>query len=359
MSREKINEPFLNDVVEKMVGRNHVSGAILCVENGNRSLAWVGASGNLQKHTQYFVSSVTKLYITAVLLHLKWKNKLQWDDNIYKFFPEDKIKGLHVFKGVDYTKEITIKHLMSNTSGIPDYFSQKQPDGKYAMSDLLNGKDESWPLERILETVRKIEPKFKPGENKRVYYSDTNYELLGAIIENITGKNLPDVFQESIFDPLNLSKTYTYKDISDKSPSPMYYKAKELHLPLYMASITAQAGIVSTAEETMIFLKAFFDGYFFPKEYIEELKKWNFIFYPSQFYFGIGLEKLWTPRVISPKKPIKEILGFWGQSGAFAFYNPETDLYFTGTINQISGFGHSAAFKAMVKIIKADNSTLI
>ncbi len=58
-------------------------------------------------------------------------------------------------------------------------------------------------------------------------------------------------------------------------------------------------------------------------------------------------------RIISPMKPIKEILGFWGQSGAFAFYNPERDIYFTGTVNQSSGFGHSAAHKAMLKTIKA------
>ena len=40
-------------------------------------------------------------------------------------------------------------------------------------------------------------------------------------------------------------------------------------------------------------------------------------------------------------------------SGAFAFYNPETDLYFSGTVNQLSGFGHRSALRAMVKIIKA------
>ncbi len=48
-----------------------------------------------------------------------------------------------------------------------------------------------------------------------------------------------------------------------------------------------------------------------------------------------------------------KVLGFWGQTGAFAFNNPEKDLFFTGTINQASGFGHSAAYKAIIKIIKS------
>jgi D-alanyl-D-alanine carboxypeptidase len=46
-------------------------------------------------------------------------------------------------------------------------------------------------------------------------------------------------------------------------------------------------------------------------------------------------------------------LGFWGQTGSFAFYNPESDLYFCGTTNQINGEGHRAATDAMLKIIKA------
>nr|WP_203219157.1 hypothetical protein [Anaerobacillus isosaccharinicus] len=65
------------------------------------------------------------------------------------------------------------------------------------------------------------------------------------------------------------------------------------------------------------------------------------------------MEKLFTPRIISPFKPIKEIVGFWGQTGSFAWYNPDTDLYFCGTTNQINGAGHTAVGKAMLKIIKS------
>jgi hypothetical protein len=70
-------------------------------------------------------------------------------------------------------------------------------------------------------------------------------------------------------------------------------------------------------------------------------------------YYGIGIEKMWTPRLVSLFKPINEILGFWGQSGAYAFYHPDSGLYFTGTVNQINGLGHNMAFKAMLKIIKS------
>lgn len=350
---KSLNESFLNHIVEKMTRKRNVFGSVLCVENGDNTISWVGGAGNIKKDDQYFIASVTKLYITAVIFKLRVENGLKLEDKISKYLCEDLIRGIHVMNGVDYSNDITILQLISNTSGIPDYFSQKQSNGKTSSVELLNGKDEPWPLEKTLTIVKTIKPKFRPGQKGKVNYSDTNYQLLGKIIEIITGKSMRDVFKEVIFDELNLSKTYVYEDVKDSTPVPMYYKSKPIHLPNYMASVTPEGGIVSNAKETMIFLKAFFSGYFFPKEELDELKKWNFIFFPGQFYYGIGLEKLWVPWFISPFKPIKEILGFWGQSGAFAFFNPETDLYFTGTVNQSSGFGHSAAFKAMVKIIKS------
>ena len=349
----KLNETFFRQAAQKMLKNKSVFGAVLCVESGDSSISWLGGVGNIKAEDRYFIASVTKLYVTAVLLMLRAENSLTFTDKIFEYFPEELISGIHVLNGVDYTKEITITHLLSNTSGIPDYFYYDKPRGK-AVTDLVHGNDQPWPLDKAIQRVKTLKPKFKPGQKGKIHYSDTNYQLLGAIIEKVTGKWIGDVFKEYIFQPFNLKDTYAYQDINDTTPVPMYYKSREIRAPKYMASITAEGGIVSTAKEAMVFLKAFFNGCFFPKEALGELKKnWNMIYFPGQFYFGLGIEKLWTPRIFSPLKPIGEVLGFWGQSGAFAFYNPETDLYFTGTINQASGFGHSAAYKAIIKIIKS------
>ncbi|WP_152655504.1 serine hydrolase [Oceanobacillus sp. CFH 90083] len=349
----KLNESFLHHTVQKMVKKRNNFGAVLCVEQGNNDFSWVGAAGNMAEHDPYFIASVTKLYVTAVVLKLRSESRLQLEDKIANYLSEDIVRGIHVLDRVDYSNEITIKHLISNTSGIPDYFACKQSNGKKVASQLFNGHDEKWHLEKTLDLIKKQKPKFKPGQKGKVNYSDTNYQLLGRIMENITGLSMSEVFQTFIFDALELSQTYVYEDVHDTKPVSLYYKSSALHLPLYMSSVTPEGGIVSTAKDTMKFLKAFFNGHFFPKEDLEELKQWQMIFFPGQFYFGVGLEKLWTPRILSPSNPIQEILGFWGQSGAFAFYNPERDIFFTGTINQCSGLGHSAAFKAMIKVIKA------
>ena len=347
-----LNKTFLTEVANKMLQNRSVFGAILCVESGDASISWKGSAGDLRADDKYFIASVTKLYITTLMLLLRNQNRLAFTDKIYPYFPEELIGGIHVLDGVDYTKEITIAHLLSNTSGIPDYFYYEKPKGE-AATDLILGKDEPWPLEKAIRRAKTLKPKFKPGQKGKVNYSDTNFQLLGGIIEHVTGTWLGDVLDEYIFKPLGLQNTYAFHDVTDTSPVPFYHRKEVLHAPNYLASVTAEGGIVSTAEEVMVFLKAFFNGFFFPQEMLNELKAdWRMIYFPGQFFFGLGLEKLWTPRFISPFKPITEILGFWGQTGAFAFYNPDSDLYFTGTVNQASGFGHSAAFGAMLKIIK-------
>ena len=344
---------FLEQTVQRMIRARAVHGAILRVEDGPGTLQWAGAAGNLQAEQPYFIASVTKMYVTVVVLRLRDEGRLGLDDPMHRHLPADLIQGLHVLDGVDRTEQITIRHLISNTSGLTDYFFGKGPDGRPASDALLAGQDEAWPLERIVERVRTLKPRFLPGQPGKVHYSDTNYELLGRIIETVTGKPIAEVFQTMIFDELGLQQTYAFSDPADTTPAPMYYKDKPLHVPHYIASVTAEGGLVSTAAEVMVFAKAFFQGRFFPPETIETLKQWNRIYFPGQFDYGIGLEKQWIPWVMSPLDPIGELLGFWGQSGAFAFHNPTRDLYFTGTVNQLSGMGHGAAVSAMVRIMKA------
>lgn len=350
----KIKEELLDQCLIEMISKKNVYSAVLRVESGDSSFSWTGAAGEMEKDSQYFIASVTKLYVTAIVMGLIDEGKLSLEEKISKYLPSEYMEGLHVLKGVDYSNEITIKHLISNTSGLPDYFFHKQANGKTAASSLIEGHDQSWDVETTIQTVKKLTPNFFPGKKKKAAYSDTNYQLLGRIIEIITEKSINEVYQEYLFEKLGLRHTYVFNDLSDNAPVPFYYKSKKLWLPKYLVSVPSEGGIVSTAEESMFFLKEFFKGRFFPKENIEKLKKWNLILPPpSIFYFGIGLEKLFIPRIISPFKPIKEVVGFWGQTGSFAWYNPDTDLYFCGTTNQINGAGHAAATKAMLKIIKS------
>ena len=348
-----INENLLNSCLDKIIDKKNVYSAVLRVESGDGSFAWIGSRGEMQPDSKFFIASVTKLYVTAVVMTMIEEEKLNLGDKITKYLPSHCLEKLHVFKGVDYSGEITVGHLLSNTSGLPDYFFHKE-SGKRLADSLMEGKDDSWGFEKTTRYVKQMTPIFAPGQKGKVNYSDTNYQLLGKIIEAITGNGISTAFKEYVFDKLGFCNTYVYNDVTDTEPVAFYHRAKRLWLPNYMASIGVDGGIVSTAEEVIEFLKSFFNGRFFPKEKIEELKDWKMLLPPpGTFYFGIGLEKQFTPRIVSLRNPISEIIGFWGQTSAFAWYNPDTDLYFSGTANQVDGSGHTATMNAIIKIIKS------
>lgn len=115
-------------------------------------------------------------------------------------------------------------------------------------------------------------------------YSDSNFQLLGRIIELATGHSLESFFEKRLYDPLNLKSTYMFN--GETRVKDIRYKNNGRHVPKAMASFRADGGIVSTASEGLIFLKAFFDGYFFPKEYLNETKEWNRVMYPIEYGLG-------------------------------------------------------------------------
>jgi len=97
---------------------------------------------------------------------------------------------LHIFKGVDYSNSLTVKNLLAHTSGLPDYFEDNSEERKSLLLKLHEGVDHGWSFEKIMEISKKMTPKFAPNTKGKAYYSDTNFQLLGKITENIYGEKL-------------------------------------------------------------------------------------------------------------------------------------------------------------------------
>ncbi|SDW07004.1 serine hydrolase [Paenibacillus sp. CF384] len=343
----------LDRLIHSAVDNKQIFGAVVHVESGDRQLTWGGAAGNMDADSRFFIASATKLYVTAALLNLLARNQIKWTDPIALYLDKRLLAGLHHYQGTEYSCDITIEQLMAHTSGLPDYFQHKRKSGKSLADEIMSGHDQAWSLLNVIEEVKQMKPHFAPGTKGKALYSDTNYQLLGQIIETVTNQPLNEVFKQYIYEPLSLSDTYLYTNIHDHTPSPLYYKDSPLHIPLAMASFGPDGGIVSTAEELMRFLRAFMEGTIFPKNYLSELYVWNKIFFPLQY--GKGIAKFKLPRLFSPFKPLPELIGHSGLSGAFAYYSPKHDLYLCGTVNQISP--PSLSYKLMLRIINTLSAT--
>ncbi len=337
----------LQEILNKTVDTKNVFGISASVEKGDHSFSFSGAAGNLKTESQFFIASTTKLYITAIIMKLREQGKLKLDDAISGYFDASILDGLFVYKGRDYGRAISIRQLLAHTSGLPDYFQQKRASGKSLQDELTSGKDQAWSFEQVIDDVKTMKPPFKPGQKGRALYSDTNYQLLGKLIETVTGSELAASLNAYIVNPLNLKQTYLYTDSQDSLPATIHFKDKPLPIPLAMTSFAADGGIVSTSAELMTFIKAFFRGELFPVGYFSEMKHWKRIFFPLEY--GVGLARFKLPRLFSPFKPLPELIGHSGLSGAYAFYSAEKDIFLTGTVNQIHKPGSS--FRLMLKLL--------
>lgn len=344
---------LIADQTRRMCRTRHVHGAIMTVDHPASGFRHVAASGDLALDMQFCAASTTKLIVTITTMQLVAEGRLSLDDRMADHLPAELITGLHRKGGQDHTGRITIRHLISNQTGLRDYFSLPGPDGGKPMDTLMAGEDTPWPLERVLDAVRRYEAEFLPGQKGKVAYSDTNYQLMGMILERVTGQTLPALFADRVFAPLGLEQTYIYADPTDDRPVWFYAGSKRVHLPRYLASVQAEGGMVTTASELAIIGRAVFEGRLFDIDALLAQQDWRMIWWPGQFYFGLGMEKLWTPWFLSALRPIRDVMGFWGQTGAFVFHHLETGTTCAGTVNQANGMGHSAAIWAMLRVIRA------
>lgn len=192
-----------------------------------------------------------------------------------------------------------------------------------------------------------MKPKFIP-DSKKAFYSDTNFQILGKIIELVTGKSFSTVCNEMIFSKLNMKNTYIYEDIKDEKPIPIFWKEKELKIPKAMKSFGADGAGVSNAKEMNMFIRGFFEGKLFPKEKLKEIQVFYSMGFP--FKYGIGIQKFSLPFFLSPFNSY-EMIGHSGLNGTFCFYYPKKELYITGTINQTAK--PQAAFSLMIKLLNS------
>ena len=345
-----------------------VFSTLLGVTTAKGDFHWSGAAGTayadqkeeMKVDTPFFIASITKMYTSAATMILEERELLSLDDPISKYLPGDLLEGIHRYKGVDYSGQLRICHLVSQTSGLPDYFQERPRGGKSKFDLIVAGSDEEWNVEEVVDITKKnLSPKFPPEpkeqerSGKRAYYSDTNYQLLGAVIESVAHKPLQDVFSELIIEPLELSSTYLHGQGEPRSPlgnppANIYYQTTSLHLDKAMRSFGPDGGMVSTMEDSLRFIKSLIEGKLFAyPSTLERMKNWKRIFFPLQY--GLGLMRYKLPRIFSPFSETPEFIGHSGASSSFLFYNNSSQLYIAGTLNQIEN--PARPFRLMHKII--------
>lgn len=227
-------------------------GVIVCVNKGEESSLYSAGWDNRAKgiqadpHSLFKIASISKLYLAAAAAKLVADDKLSLESSLAELIPE--VEGK-----IKHANEITLKMMIQHRSGIIDYsfeaeLEEETYDDYLSFAKRIYGK----PAD------------FKP--NKKYSYSNTNYLLLGEILDRTLGYSHHDYIQNEILNPLGLVNTYNvYKDSDTNEVMSGYIIDWEPDVRSWDFPLPG-GNMVATAEDVGIFLRALIDGTLLTKE---------------------------------------------------------------------------------------------
>ena len=270
--------------------------------------------------TRTLIGSLTKTFTAVVIMQLVEERKLSLDDTIKVWFPDQ-----------PNADKITVRMLLSHTSGINNYLDSPEVREKAS---------EEWAPMDLVAEANKLGPVGEPGGSDG-FYSNTNFILLGLIIEKATGNSWSEEVKSRIIESLGLRNTvYIDEESALVAVAGGYVKTADGYqnlLGAYHSSIGWSAGaIISTVSDLISYASALFKGDLFEsRETLEEMLQ------PlaSQDFggglvadFGLGLMRIQT-----------QGMTIWGHPGdvpgyaAFMGYDPDTGATLAATVNTLGG----------------------
>jgi len=312
-------------------------GAIMLLRD--KDGLWVGAEGyadvgnqvEMQVCHQHLIASITKPFTAAVIFKLVEEGVLSLDQKATDWLDPDFTKRL---ANID---EATISHMLAHTSGIPDYLDPLAYD-----LAVFNQPYAKWEQEAMMKFA--FGKKANNAVGEAYYYSNSNYTLLGMIIEAATAKPLSEAYKTYIFDPLGLEGSYFGVDPAIpagtvKGYLDLYGNGDIMQTePLYENDLrTGDGGMSATAHDLMIFIEKLMDGELVNEKSLEIMTDWFAVYGPEYGEYdqpknGYGLEYFKTPA----GDAIGHTGGIYGFSSVLHYF-PETDVTFVLLINGVGG----------------------
>ncbi len=279
---EWCNEHQLTSAVLSIA--NLKTGKIDDYTSGNIGL---GSAPPVTSNSLYGVGSITKSFIAAIVLQLQQQGKLNIDEPIGNYFPE-----------YPRWKNITIRELLNMTSGITNYL-------QLPLYQKLITQDKSKAVNPkiFIDSAYAAPDQFAPG--KSWGYSNTNYLLLGEIIEKVTHQSVQRVLQNQLFKPIGLSHTYYSDTFYPKSVTSQmahaYYDNQDV--TDFNASLPSSAGAMLMNSHDLI---KWVDALFVSNEVLSQqgikeltttVKEWTLTGPDNQkiqSYYGLGVRSINT-----------------------------------------------------------------
>ncbi len=254
----------LDQFFDRLAEKNKAMGSLTVARDGKvlytRAIGYSQINGTEKKPltaaNRFRIGSITKMFTAAMILQLVEAGKLKLTDTLDKFFPQ-----------IPNARKITIEQILWHRSGIPNVKREQNSQGN--VNTIPVTKDE------ILAQIVKATPDFEPDTKRS--YSNSGYQVLGLILEKVTGKSYEEALKERISSKIGLKDTYIATGNIDVSKNEaltyMNFGDGWKPVPETHPSILFSAGaIVSTPNDLVKFIQALFDGKIVSKESLDRMK---------------------------------------------------------------------------------------
>lgn len=217
--------------------RTGFNGGFLVAKGGNivyeayNGFARLQTKDSIKANTPFHIASTSKTFTAAAILFLVDKGQILLTDSIQKFFP-----------GFPY-KNITVKTLLSQRSGLPNYMNAMEEAG-WNRKQIATNND-------VLNFFMTEQPKLMYPSDKRFHYSNTNFVLLALIIEKVSNKSYAAFLKEIFFTPLQMNDTYVYTHADSLRATPSYRWNGTMEGYTWMDETVGDKNIYSTPRDLL------------------------------------------------------------------------------------------------------------
>lgn len=325
--REAQLQALLQRQLRRLAGRSAARrGASVLVASPSRGLRVLARLDPSLPDT-FHAASVGKLFTVALIGQQIERGQLRLDTPVAGLLPPELLRGLFVVEGHDRAAEVTIRALLSHTSGAADVFSDPAgPEGN-AQQRALAQPDRAWTPEALLELARGQRPVGPPGA--QFHYSDTGYLLLGRVLEAQCGAPFPTLVHQRIFSPLGMGRS-AYPGRSRPAEGgpelrPVMLGGVDLSAAPALTVDEAGGGASTTEADLLRFLEALFGGGLLQPETVEALGQAEHRFVRG-LWCGAGL-MTWRLGELSPAlRRLPPLRGHMGVLGVQAFRTVGDDV---------------------------------
>lgn len=325
-----------------------------------RAPGWEFEYGDVDR--PFHAASAGKLLTAALIAMLVERGRFGFDAPIGTLLPAADVAGLPAAAGVDAGRDVTVDHLLTHTSGLPDFF--EPPRGQRSAASAraaVEHPERRWHPAELLDESRRLPPAGRPGE--RFLYSDTGFVLLGRIAEEAAGAPFAQLLRTHVFEPCGMDRSSTpydatviADDLGGLDVAPFWLRGHELSRAHVVSLDWAGGNVVGPPEDFVRFQRALHGGRLISAEHLAYLTRPRHRFRRG-IHYGAGTMTLrfgeLAPLLL---RGLPQPVGHLGVWATHVFYHREHDAHVVLDFHSDRRMRHSFAVHARIARLLAIRS---